>query len=95
MSLSLYLRMKGLIDEAIGMENQSCDKVLEEDEWKVLQQHYKVKGHDGKSALSMKWAYISIAKLGGFTDSKRTSMAVGRRFGKAGIHCKLKCQAIV
>ncbi|MEI6859927.1 MAG: hypothetical protein V5788_09135 [Shewanella sp.] len=58
------------------MENQSCDKVLEEDEWKVLQQHYKLKGHDGKSAPSMKWAYISIAKLGGFTDSKRTGMAI-------------------
>ncbi|MEI6860135.1 MAG: hypothetical protein V5788_10270 [Shewanella sp.] len=75
MSLSLYLRKKGLIDEAIAMENQSCDKVLEEDEWTVLQQHYKVNGHDAKSAPSMKWAYTSIAKLGGFTDSKRTGMA--------------------
>ncbi len=77
MSLSLHLRKKGLIDEAIAMENQSCDKVLEEDEWKVLQQHYKIKGHDGKSASSMKWAYTSIAKLGGFTDSKRTGMTSG------------------
>ncbi|MEI6859234.1 MAG: hypothetical protein V5788_05530 [Shewanella sp.] len=57
MSLSLYLRKKGLIDEAIGMENQSCDKVLEEDEWTVLQQHYKVNDHYGKSDPSMKWAY--------------------------------------
>ncbi len=32
------------------MENKSCDKVLEEDEWTVLQQRYKVNGHDGKSA---------------------------------------------
>lgn len=75
MSLPLYLRKKGLIDEALEMENQCCDTVFEEDEWKILLQHYKVRGHDGKTAPSMKWAYQSLAKLGGFTDSKRTGMA--------------------
>jgi len=75
MTLPLYLRKKGLIDEAVGIENQRCDTVFEQDEWKILQQHYKVRGHDGKTAPDMKWAYKSLAKLGGFTDSKRTGMA--------------------
>ena len=75
MTLPLYLRKKGLIDEAVGIENQHCDTVFEQDEWKILQQHYKVRGHDGKTAPDMKWAYKSLAKLGGFTDSKRTGMA--------------------
>jgi hypothetical protein len=75
MTLPLYLRKKGLIDEAVGIEKQRCDTVFEQDEWKILQQHYKVRGHDGKTAPDMKWAYKSLAKLGGFTDSKRTGMA--------------------
>ena len=75
MTLPLYLRKKGLIDEAVGMENQSCDTVFEQDEWKVLLQYYKVRGHDGKTAPNMKWAYKSLAKLGGFTDTKRTGIA--------------------
>lgn len=66
-SLPLYLRKKGLIDEAIGMENQRCNTVFEQDEWKVLLQHYNIRGHDGTIAPSMKWAYTSLAKLGGFT----------------------------
>jgi hypothetical protein len=75
MTLPLYLRKKGLIDEAVGIEKQRCDTVFEQDEWKILQQYYKVRGHDGKTAPDMKWAYKSLAKLGGFTDSKRTGMA--------------------
>ncbi|SQD78824.1 transposase [Moritella yayanosii] len=60
MTLPLYLRKKGLIDEAVGIENQRCDTVFEQDEWKILQQHYKVRGHDGKTAPDMKWAYKSL-----------------------------------
>lgn len=75
LTLPIYLRKKGQIEEAEGMENQSCASVLEEDEWRLLMQHYKPRGHQGKGAPSMKWAYQSIAKLGGFTDTKRTGMA--------------------
>ena len=75
MTLPVYLRKKGKIEEAFGLEEQSCSSVLEEDEWRILMQHYKPRGHKGKKAPSMKWAYQSIARLGGFTDTKRTGMA--------------------
>ena len=74
MTLPLYLRKRGKIEVAEGMENQSCGSVLEDDEWKVLMQHYKPRGHKGKEAPNMKWAYQSLAKLGGFNDTKRTGM---------------------
>lgn len=75
MTLPVYLRKKGKIEEAFGLEEQSCSSVLEEDEWRILMQHYKPRGHKGKKAPSMKRAYQSIARLGGFTDTKRTGMA--------------------
>lgn len=53
----------------------SSNTVFEHDEWKVLLQYYKIRGHDGTTAPSMKWAYKSLAKLGGFTDIKRTGVA--------------------
>ena len=74
MTLPLYLRKRGKIEAAEGMENQSCSSVLEDDEWKVLMQHYKPRAHKGKEAPNMKWAYQSLAKLGGFNDTKRTGM---------------------
>lgn len=36
---------------------------------------YKPRGHKNTSAPSLKWAYQSIAKLGGFTDTKQTGIA--------------------
>lgn len=74
-TIPYYLRKKGLIEEAKAVESQSCDAVLEEDEWKVLMRFNKPRGHKGKGAPSLKWAYQSIAKLGGFTDTKRTGIA--------------------
>ena len=75
LTLPIYLRKRGQVEEAKALENQSCSSVLEEDEWRILMQHYKPRNHKGKGAPSMKWAYQSIAKLGGFTDTKRTGMA--------------------
>ena len=66
---------KSQIEGAKGLEALSCDTVFEEDEWKVLAQLYQPKGHKKKAAPSMKWAYGSLAKLGGFNDTKRTGMA--------------------
>jgi hypothetical protein len=74
-TIPYYLRKKGLIEEAKAVEAQSCDTLLEEDEWKVLMRFNKPRGHKGKGAPSLKWAYQSIAKLGGFTDTKRTGIA--------------------
>ncbi|SQH75676.1 transposase (fragment) [Shewanella benthica] len=74
-TLPYYLRKKGLIDETLDMENQSCDTGFDKDEWKLLSRHYKPRGHKGKSAPSMRWAYLSLAKLGGFTNTKGTGIA--------------------
>ncbi|WP_254693731.1 hypothetical protein [Shewanella sp. MEBiC00475] len=35
----------------------------------------KPRGHKDKGAQSLKWSYQSIAKLGGFTDTKPTGIA--------------------
>ena len=75
LTLPIYLRKRGQVEEAKALENQSCSSILEEDEWRILMQHYKPRNHKDKGAPSMKWAYQSIAKLGGFTDTKRTGMA--------------------
>lgn len=40
-----------------------------------MMRHYKPRGYNGESAPSMKWAYISLAKLGGFTNTKGTGIA--------------------
>lgn len=57
-------------------ENQSqpdipCDTVLSEDEWKVLWISTQ-RCQPPPSAPSARWAYLALAKLGGFTDTKRT-----------------------
>lgn len=75
LSISDYLKRKGLINEAISYEETKCDKVLEEDEWKLLLYLYPQKGLKKGSAPPLKWAYQSIAKLGGFNDTKRTGIA--------------------
>ena len=76
MTLPVYLRKKSKIEEAFGLEEQSFSSVLEEDEWRILMQHYKPRGHKGKKAPSMKWDYQSIARLGGITDTKRTGLSL-------------------
>ncbi|MCD8560450.1 MAG: IS4 family transposase [Shewanella xiamenensis] len=75
MTIPYYLRKKGLIEAARCVEEQGCDTVLEEDEWRLLMRIHKPRGHKDKGAPSLKWAYQSIAKLGGFTDTKRTGIA--------------------
>lgn len=74
MTIPYYLRKKRLIEAAQCIEEQCCDAVLEEDEWRLLMRIYKPRGHKNTGAPSLKWAYQSIAKLGGFTDTKQTSI---------------------
>ena len=74
-TIPYYLRKKGLIEAANELEDQSCDTVFEEDEWKLLMKMKKPRGWNGKDTPSLKWAYQSLAKLGGFTDTKRTGIA--------------------
>ena len=49
----------------------SCDTILSEDEWKVLWVSTK-RGVPPERAPSIRWACLAAAKLGGFTDTKRT-----------------------
>ncbi|MGG7318300.1 IS4 family transposase, partial [Klebsiella pneumoniae] len=67
-----YLRKKGLVDAANELESQSAATVFDEDEWKLLMKMGKPNGWNGKDVPSLKDAYQSLAKLGGFMDSKRT-----------------------
>lgn len=53
--------------------NVSCDKLLEKNEWQVLWVTDK-KSPLPKEIPSTVWAYEAIARLGGWTDSKRTGV---------------------
>lgn len=75
LSISEYLTRKGLINEAGAYEKTRCDKVLAEDEWRLLLYLYPIKSAKKGSAPPLKWAYQSIAKLGGFNNTKRTGIA--------------------
>jgi len=49
----------------------SCDSILERDEWVVLWMWHN-KNKPPATVPSLTWAARTIAKMGGFTDSKRT-----------------------
>lgn len=56
----------------VGEDKQvSCDTILSEDEWKVLWVSTK-RSAPPERAPSIRWACLALAKLGGFTDTKRT-----------------------
>ena len=78
-TLPHYLKSQGLVDEAAECAKLRCDKVLSADEILMLVQidksNMKKKSKKKSSEPTLQWAYISIAKLGGFTDSKRTGIA--------------------
>jgi hypothetical protein len=54
-----------------GQEAKTCDEVLSEDEWKILWVSTE-RCPSPPSAPSARWAYLALAKLGGFTNTKRT-----------------------
>ncbi len=53
--------------------NVSCDKLLEKNEWHALWFTHEKKALP-KEIPSTVWAYEAIARLGGWTDSKRTGV---------------------
>jgi len=67
------LQMRECLFPKEGMlsEEISCDSVLELDEWKILW-IWENKTKPPTKAPPLAWAAHTIAKLGGFTDSKRT-----------------------
>lgn len=52
-----------------------CTQVLGAEEWKLLWVSTQKRKTLPKEAPTLKWAYLAIAKLGGFTDTKRTGRA--------------------
>lgn len=67
----LALRQGGLSEETL---NESCEQVLSPIEWKLL--WVKQEGKTlPKKAPNLKWAYLALAKMGHWYDSKRTGRA--------------------
>ncbi len=74
-TLAQELRAQGLLKEAEHVEKQSCETVLTKDECQLLGYLDKGKRKRKEPADSLQWAYMAIARLGGFMDSKRTGVA--------------------
>ncbi len=80
-TLPVMLRSQGLEKEAKQVEKMHCDTVLVKDEWELLwltdkkKQTGKTPKALPKRVPSLQWAYQAIARLGGFSDSKRTGIA--------------------
>lgn len=72
-TLPKLLKSYDMHEEAKQAANQSCEHVLIKTEWKILVQQEKRKCIN--EPPSLEWAYKAIAKLGGFTDTKRTGIA--------------------
>lgn len=64
------LQLKLLGDET--SDERSCESVLSEDEWHCLHSVRFPGKPIAKKPPSMKWAYYAIARLAGWTDTKRT-----------------------
>ncbi|WP_411725702.1 IS4 family transposase [Methyloglobulus sp.] len=58
--------------ELLDATETTSEKVLTEDEWKVLWVSTERNKPLPKTAPPAHWAFYAIAKLGGFTDTKRT-----------------------
>ncbi|WP_270793030.1 transposase, partial [Aeromonas sp. QDB21] len=71
-TLPQALRAQGLLKEAEFVESQSAETVLTSDECQLLGYLDKGKRKRKEKAGSLQWAYMAIARLGGFMDSKRT-----------------------
>jgi len=67
------LQLREIISQKDGVADQEtpCERVLERDEWIVLWLWFN-KTKPPSEAPPLVWVAQTIAKLGGFTDSKRT-----------------------
>lgn len=66
------LQLREYLDKPANKPETSCAAVLAEDEWKVLWVSTERNKPLPKTAPPAQWAFYAIAKLGGFTDTKRT-----------------------
>lgn len=68
------LQLREVLDNPAAAD-APCTSVLSETEWKILWVSVSPDKDLPKTPPKLKWAYSSIAKLGGFYDSKRTGRA--------------------
>jgi hypothetical protein len=73
LTLPKLLKSYDMHEEAKQVADQSCEHVLTSTEWKILEQKERKKRTN--EPPSLEWVYKAIAKLGGFTDTKRTGVA--------------------
>ena len=74
-TLPILLKRYGLLEQAKKVAAQDCQGVLTEDEWRLLVAMDKGKKRPETEVPSLQWVYLAIARLGGFTDTKRTGLA--------------------
>lgn len=72
MAILAFLAVRLLqLQERENQPTVRCDEVLSEDEWKVLWVSTQ-RCPPPETVPSARWAYLALAKLGGFADTKRT-----------------------
>lgn len=65
------LQLREILGRSDEDEQAGCDTLLSEDEWQVLWVSTQ-RSKPPATAPSIHWACLAVAKLGGFTDTKRT-----------------------
>jgi hypothetical protein len=68
------LQLREALDNKV-LSEMPCTQVLGAEEWKLLWVSTQKRKTLPKDAPTLKWAYLAIAKLGGFTNTKRTGRA--------------------
>lgn len=73
LAITAFLAVRLLqLRERLDAKGTTCEKILAEDEWKVLWLSTEPDKPLPKTPPPLRWAYYAIAKLGGFSDTKRT-----------------------
>jgi Transposase DNA-binding/Transposase DDE domain len=65
------LQLREILGRSDEDEQAGCDTLLSEDEWQVLWVSTR-RSKPPATAPSIHWACLAVARLGGFTDTKRT-----------------------
>jgi transposase len=72
----------------VEADTMPCDRVLERDKWRILWRVDRKKASLPVSPPSTAWAYLAIARLGGFLDTKVPVGLDGTLCGTAGCACR-------
>lgn len=78
--------------ELLDTQQTSCGKVLAEHEWKVLWLSTEPDKPLPEAPPPIRWAYDAMAKLGGFSDTKRTGRVGGDTLWHGGFRLQERLQ---